>query len=108
MNMEKYEDVKTQSIDNKIFCYCTYEFKDTIKRLGFRWDNNLKLWYIPKKKFTKDVFRKSRKVRFRNFTTVGTLDYFYVYYKSKDEINDMKDESDEDEDLDDVGEVCFF
>lgn len=86
--MENYEDVKTQAHNGNIFCFCQYERKDIVKNLGFKFDGNLKLWYLPVDKFTEDIFKASQIIRFINNTTVGQLKYYYVYYKS---INDIKE-----------------
>ena len=52
-----------------------------LKVLGFKWDPIIKSWYIDKNKFTKDIYEKSKKVRYANNTSIGTVYYYYVYYK---------------------------
>jgi hypothetical protein len=80
--MEVYEDVKTQVYNGNIYCFCRFERKDIVKNLGFKFDGDLKLWYLPANKLTKDIFEATQIIRFRNFTTVGPLNYYHVYYQS--------------------------
>ena len=84
--MEDYENVKKQVFNGNIYCFCRYERKDIVKNLGFKFDGDLKLWYLPEKNFSKQIFEASRIIRFENNTTVGVLKYFHVYYKTINEI----------------------
>ena len=86
IDYKKYEDVlKHCVIGDNIYCYCVYEWKEKIKALGFKWNNEAKLWYVPKDKFTKEIFEKTQVVRFSNSTSVGTFKYYYVNYALYDE-----------------------
>jgi hypothetical protein len=58
--METFENAKNNAIDGKIYCHCIYEYKDSIKQLGFKWNAYLKLWYIPAIKFTQDLYDKAK------------------------------------------------
>ena len=48
VNTEVYEDVKSQVYNGKIYCFCSYEKKDIVKNLGFKFDGELKLWYLSR------------------------------------------------------------
>lgn len=90
-NDEEYSCVAAQVKNERIYCHCVFEFKNELKKLGFKWDPINKLWYIEKNKFTEDVFNRSMKVRFANRTTIGLLKYYYVFYKRLDELADLKE-----------------
>ena len=77
---------------DKIFCHCVYEFNDKLKKIGFKWDASFKLWHINYDRLTYDSYIKTRVIRFTNYTTIGILNYFYVYYKSKDVMNNLIEE----------------
>jgi hypothetical protein len=64
-----------------------YEFKDNIKKLGFKWQPKLKLWYITLNKFTYEVYTETMKPRFINNTSSGTKYYYYVYYCTQEDID---------------------
>ena len=86
MTEAKYNFYKSQEVDGKVYCHCVYEYKDKLKQLGFRWEQEVKLWYILEKKFTYDIFKQSQEIRYSNETTTGKIDYYYVYYKTKDDV----------------------
>ena len=86
--MKTYQDVVKAAIDGRIYCYCVYAWKDNLKKLGFRWSPGLKLWYIHIYDFTEDIYNKTQEIRFTNNTTIGNLDYYYVYYMSKTDIEE--------------------
>lgn len=90
MDIEDFtlDQIKNEEIDGNIYCYCLYEFKDELKKLGFKWDPYYRLWCIPKKSLTDEKFKKSKKVKYANRTTIGILNYYYVYYKYAHEVID--------------------
>ena len=84
-----YEYFKSEAHENKVYCYCVFQFNDTLKKLGFKFDGKYKLWYIPVEKFTFEVFEASLEVRFANRVSGGeTLLYYYVYYRTKQEVTE--------------------
>ena len=89
--MENYDEILANEANGKIYCGCVFEFKDELKKLGFKWDSINKLWWIEKDKFTKDIFNKSMKVRFLNKTTIGDIKYYFTFYKTKNELKDLKE-----------------
>lgn len=42
---------------NKKFIHCYFKEKETVKKLGARWDNENKSWYIPEG-LSEDSFAK--------------------------------------------------
>jgi hypothetical protein len=88
--MSSFNEVFESSIDNKIYCHCVFEFKDEIKKLGFRWVPDVKKWMIPIDKFNEDIYIKSQKVRYTNNTSAGLCEYFYVYYITKFNKSDVE------------------
>ena len=87
---EYYKAIIKHDIDNKIFCFCVYEFKDTLKELGFTWNSHYRLWNIEKEKFTKDLLEKCLKVRYKNNNNY----YYYVYFQNRDNIEQAKIKTD--------------
>jgi len=81
--MSSFKKVVESSIDNKIYCHCVFDFKDEIKKLGFRWVPEVKKWMIPVDKFNEDIYNNSQKVRYTNYTTAGPCEYYFVYYVTK-------------------------
>lgn len=73
---------KTYNDDGKIYCYCVYDRRDIVKDLGFKWNNQYKLWSIDINKFSQEVYSKIREIRYRNF----------VYYRLKDNKTDELNE----------------
>jgi hypothetical protein len=72
---QSYSGVLNYEINNKIYCYCLFEFKDEIKKMGFKWDPSIKLWFINKESLTVDIFNKSRKIK--------NIDYSYSDYRKE-------------------------
>ncbi len=78
---ETFKSVKESAVHGNIYCHCLFEWKTNLLKLGFLWNNKLKLWFIPVKEFTKQIYAKTKQVRFCNHTTVGPLYYYYVHYE---------------------------
>ena len=68
--------------EGNIYCNCVYDWKENIKKLGFKWNPKYKKWYIPIGELTPEVYGRTLKFRFCNYTTAGPLYYFYVNYES--------------------------
>ena len=77
-NLIQYRSIQKNNINDKIYCHCTFDFKDEVKKLGFKWDKNMKLWYITKNDLTYEKYIRTQKIRYTNFTTIGALNYYYV------------------------------
>ena len=76
-------------INGKYYCHCVYEFKDRLKAMGkFKFEPSTKLWYLMENDFTHDIFNKTHVVRYTNHTTIGAINYYFVYWiTSKDDYN---------------------
>ena len=83
-NKKIYNNIIKSSPGANIYCHCVYEGRDIPKNLGFKWNPNLKVWYMPKKDFTYEIYKNSQVVRYRNYTKIGPLDYYYVHYITGD------------------------
>ena len=94
MSDYEYKKILKNSPSDKVYCYCVYEGKHIPKNLGFKWDSNLKVWYMPKKDFTLKIYEESQVVRFTNYTKIGPLYYYYVHYIEGD-INKFRKDEDE-------------
>lgn len=83
-----YENVFSNcvGVDGNIYVSCVFGFKDELKKEGFKWDNDRKLWYISSNKLTKEIYDKTRKVRFANNTSIGVIKYYFVNYVYKKDI----------------------
>ena len=65
--------------NGKLYIQCGYHVKDDVKKLGAKWDNNIKMWYITKYN-NKENIKKMLKIEKRLFgrnTTIGYIDYKY-------------------------------
>ena len=91
---KSYPIIIKKSPGDKIYCFCMYERRDIPRNLGFSWDKDLKLWCIPKKDFTFEIYKKSSVVRFCNPSSVGPLYYFYTDYIEGD-VHKYKKSNDE-------------
>lgn len=83
MNYKKAS--KEYVYNNNNYIYCPYEYKDKVKELGFMWDKNLKLWYIPNKLFTEEVYTKTREKRYPDSKT--GKEYYFVNYMNANDIS---------------------
>ena len=90
MSMQDYEDIKVGAINQTIYCHCMYEFKDNVKKLGFKWQPKLKLWYITLNKFTYHVYTETMKPRYINNTSSGVKYYYYVHYCTPEDIDERE------------------
>ena len=93
MDYPTYENVMNQSYNNRIYCSCVFEFKDEIKKLGFKWDPNKKLWWIEAEKLSPDILNKTLKVRFSNSTSIGILKYYFVNYQFKCDVQKLENDN---------------
>ncbi len=89
IDMNLYDDIKIQSYGGYIYCSCLFTWKNNLKKLGFIWDTDFKLWKISENKFTENIYRESRVIRYANRTSIGITYYYNVYYKTKHEINNI-------------------
>ncbi len=100
--MISYEqDLLDAKHNDNIYCRCKYEWKDNLKKLGFKWKAEIKKWYIPVDKFTKELYEKTQVTKFINYTSprgtwMGTC-YKYVFYflsqEEKEILDNYKDET---------------
>ena len=66
--MISYEqDLLDAKHNDNIYCRCKYEWKDNLKKLGFKWKAEIKKWYIPIDKFTKELYEKTQVTKFINY-----------------------------------------
>ena len=79
-NEINYNRLLKKSVDDNIYCFCWYEGRHIPKQLGFKWNPNLKLWFIPKKDFTLKIYENSLVVRYTSHTSIGNPNYYYVNY----------------------------
>jgi len=88
-DLEWYNRIADNAFQGKIYCHCVYEWKDEIKKLGFKWDGHIKLWYIPKKDFNKALYDKSKKqVSMKNKTTGEAYERPITSYLTEEEVVD--------------------
>ena len=87
-----FNKVVGNSVGDKIYCHCDFEFKDEIKKHGFKWCPKYKLWCVNKESLTFNIYKLTQKVRFTDFTTIGAVNYYYVYYQTRqDMMNKVKE-----------------
>ena len=77
-------------VNGGYYCYCVYEWKDNLKKLGFKWDPPVRRWYIPKQKFHKELYYATQEIRYVSHTTGGTMYYYFVYYVHQLAFNNLK------------------
>jgi hypothetical protein len=63
---------------NQVNLYIPFELKDKAKRLGAKWDANLKLWVTTQAMVNKQSF-------FQLYTTKPTKVYYDIPFRYKDE-----------------------
>ena len=88
MPLTEYDAIRidASNLNGIIYCHCLFEWKDNIKKLGFRWFDKLKLWYIQAEKFTNEIYQETKTPRFSNNTSSGVLHYYYVHYCTSGDI----------------------
>ena len=81
-----YEKVKSNSYNEHIYCSCRWRWKEKLKKLGFRWSSEIKLWYIPEKYFTEELYEKTQEVFDEN---ESAFEEFFVIYKPKSYVEEL-------------------
>ncbi len=86
MSVADYETIKADAFNGVVYCHCLYLWKDNLKKLGFKWQPKLKLWYIKAENFSFEMYKETMTPRFVNHTTSGTMYYYYVFYYTSEAI----------------------
>lgn len=47
--IEMKEWIKSHSYKRRIYCKCDYDYKETIKKYGFKYDGIFKKWFVSNK-----------------------------------------------------------
>ena len=65
--------------NGKLYIKCGYHVKDEVKKLGGKWDNDIKMWYITKYVSEENIKKmlKIEKSLFGRQTTIGYIEYKY-------------------------------
>jgi hypothetical protein len=87
MEIQRYDNSKLEKdffIDGRLYVYCPFSYKDEIKKHSFRWDPNIKTWYIEKGRLNENTINFINKLKYNNGN------YYFIYIKRRTEIEKTK------------------
>lgn len=88
----KTELIEKFSSDDKIFFYVPFDYKEEVKKNGFRWSPEIKLWYIETKKITDEIHKFIMKAKYTRHCSNGWNFWYYIYPKTPKEITSIEEE----------------